>query len=603
MKKIFTILVNICIGAAAMGQPYQVDTLYKSGPLDNRINVVILGDGFTEQELPKFVNEAKKFADFFRAYDPYDRYRNYFNFFAIRTPSKESGITNPGTAPDAYPDQPVVTKNTFFGTSFGTSIHRLVTISKQMVFYDLMASQFPMYDLVIVLANTTFYGGSGGQIAVHTLHDAANRIGVHEVGHTFARLNDEYWAGAIYGWEAANMTADNNPATVKWKNWLDSPPVGIYKHGTSDGADKWYKPTNGACLMEYLDKQFCAVCREATTETILQHINPVERIEPDHTNVVNVEGQSRFKLTLVKPEPNTLQVEWRLNDSLIAGGSDELMLNENQVPDASTLTATIFDSTATSRRDGVRDVRTKTISWSLHSKTPNVFRVATSRDTVCAGDAVTLSAYSCSGALSWSTTETTASISVKPATTTKYEAYCKVQGQPTVTIEIPVTVLPLPAASATNTGPYLVGATVALNAQGGIDYEWTGPRSFVAHTADTSIADAGLGNAGVYEVKVTDVNGCSKMAQTEVKIDPILAIPNNPEEWVRVSPNPAADYLSVETVLPGGSKLILYDQAGRKVLSRDFTRKTEIALRLPAGLYVYHFVNGVREVSGKVAIR
>lgn len=603
MKKIFTILLNICIGAAAMGQPYRVDTLYKTGPLDNRINVVILGDGFTEQELPKFANEAKKFADFFRAYDPYDRYRNYFNFFAIRTPSKESGITNPGTAPDAYPDQPVVTKNTFFGTSFGTSIHRLVTISKQMVFYDLMASQFPMYDLVVVLANTTFYGGSGGQIAVHTLHDAANRIGVHEVGHTFARLNDEYWAGAIYGWEAANMTADNNPGTVKWKNWLDSPPVGIYKHGTSDGADKWYKPTDGACLMEYLDKQFCAVCREATTETILQHINPVERIEPDHTNVVNVEGQSRFKLTLVKPEPNTLRVEWRLNDNLIAAGRDELMLNENQVPDTSTLTATIFDSTATSRRDGVRDFRTKTISWSLHSKTPSVFRVAASRDTVCADDAVTLSAYSCSGALSWSTTETTASISVKPATTTKYEAYCKVEGQPTVTIEIPVTVLPLPAAVATNTGPYMVGATVTLAAQGGTDYEWTGPRSFAAKAATVSIPNAGVENSGVYEVKVIDGNGCSKTAQTEVKVDPILSASNDPGGWVRVSPNPATDHILVETALSGESSLVLYDQAGRTLVSKSFISKTEIDLKIPAGLYVFRFANRSREVSGKIVIR
>lgn len=603
MKKIFTTLLTICIYAAALGQPYQVDTLYKTGSLDNRINVVILGDGFTEQELPKFVGEAKKFADFFRAYDPYDRYHNYFNFFAIRTPSQESGISNPGTAPDAYPNQPVVTKNTFFGASFGHSIHRLVTISKWDVFGNLMSSQFPMYDLVIVLANTTFYGGSGGGIAVHTLHDAANRIGVHEVGHTFAHLNDEYWAGAIYGWEAANMTADYNPATIKWKNWLDSPPIGIYKHGSSDGADKWYKPTQGACLMEYLDKQFCAVCREATTETILQLVNPIERVEPDSAYVVNAEGDTRFRLTLVKPEPNTLQVEWRLNDNVAAVHGDELVLNDSQIPDGSTLTATIFDSTTTSRRDGIRAIRTRRVSWSLRSKMPNVFRVVASRDTICEGDAVKLTAYSCSGALSWSTGETGASISAKPAASIRYQAYCKMQGQPTITIETAVTVLPLPAAMATNTGPYLVGETVELAAQGGVDYKWAGPRNFSANTANASISEAGTSQAGIYEVKVTDAHGCFKTVQTEVNIDPILSVPQDPEEWVRVSPNPAADYILVETVLPGESVLILYDQSGRKLLSRSFSSRAEIALRIPAGLYVYHFVNGARETSGKLAIR
>jgi hypothetical protein len=603
MKRIVTTWLALCLVTVAFGQQYPVDTLYKTGPLENRINVVILGDGFTEQEMPKFASKAKKFADFFRAYDPYNRYHNYFNFFAIRTPSKESGITNPGTAPDAYPEQPVGKKDTFFGTEFGSNIHRLVTISKWDVFANLMASQFPTYDLVVVLANTTFYGGSGGSIAVHTLHDQANRIGVHEVGHTFGHLNDEYWAGAGYGWEAPNMTAENNPALIKWKNWLNSPPIGIHTHGSTGGAEKWYKPTNAACLMEYLDKQLCAVCREATTETILALVNPVEAIEPDNAAVVKVEGERRFKLKLVKPEPNTLQVEWRLNGELIAANVDEVVLDANLTPDTSTLIATVFDSTTTSRKDDIRDVRTKTMSWSLSSATPNVFRVVASKDTICDGETVKLAAYSCSGTLSWSTTETGAAISVKPEKTTTYQAYCKVQGQPIATVEVPVVVFPLPAAAATNGGPYFVGSTIELSAQGGDSYEWNGPRNFSANAPNASIPDAGLNNAGIYEVKVTGANGCSKTAQTEVKVDPILSIPTNPEEWVRVSPNPAADYISVETMLPGESVLVLYDQAGREVVTKFFKVKTEIPLRVPAGLYLYRFTNGSRETSGKVVVQ
>jgi hypothetical protein len=280
MKSIFTTLYAICIAGVAFGQQYQVDTLYKTGALDNRINVVILGDGFTQQELPKFATEAKKFADFFLGYDPYVHYRNYFNFFAIRTPSVESGVTNPGTAPDAYKDQPVETKNTFFGCSFGTAIHRLVEVKKHDVLQNLLATQFPMYDLVVVLVNTPFYGGSGGSISVHTLHNQSNTIGVHEIGHTFSHLNDEYWAGPGYGWEAANMTQESSAVRVRWKNWLNELGIGIYKHGDIGDAALWHKPANGTCLMEYLNQEFCAVCREATVETLLKQVNPIEAAVP-----------------------------------------------------------------------------------------------------------------------------------------------------------------------------------------------------------------------------------------------------------------------------------------------------------------------------------
>lgn len=600
MKIIIHTLCALGWCTAAFAQHYQVDTLYKTGPLDNRVNVVILGDGFTAQEMPQFADEARKFSDFLRAFDPYDRYRDYFNFFAIRTPSRESGVTNPGTASDAYPDQPIEVKDTFFGVSFGEYNHRLVKITKNDVFAELMATHFPMHDLVIVLVNSKYYGGSGGGIAIYTLQEQADRVGVHEVGHTLGQLADEYW---FSGGEAANRTADNNPYTIKWKNWLKTPPIGIYQHGTSDGAEHWYKPAHGTCMMEFIDKQFCVVCREATTERILELVSPLDRIDPDTVHAVNVNAESHFKLTLVKPSPNTLQVEWRLNGELIAHGVDGVVLDADQTQDFSTLTATIFDSTATSRRNGIRNVRTKTVNWSLRSRMPGVFRVLTSKDTICAGDSAILNAYGCSGTLSWSTGETAAAISVKPAETAKFNAYCKVEGKSPITSEVMVTVLPLPAAIASNTGPYLVGETIELTAQGGNSYEWIGPRSFSANTANTTIREAGVSQAGVYEVKVTDVNGCTETAQTEVKVDPILSVPNDREEWVRVSPNPATDHVSVETALPGKSTLVLYDQSGRELVSKSFLLKTEISLRVPAGIYLYRFTNGAREATGKMVVQ
>lgn len=603
MKRFFTTLYAICIAGLAFGQQYQVDTLYKTGPLDNRINVVILGDGFTEPELPKFSMEAQKFADFFLGYDPYVRYRNYFNFFAIRTPSVESGVTNPGTAPDAYKDQPVGTKNTFFGSTFGSSIHRLVTISKYDVLQGLLANQFPMYDLVIVLVNTPYYGGSGGGISVHTLHTQANTIGVHEIGHTFSHLNDEYWAGPGYGWEAPNMTLESSAARVRWKNWLNEPGISIYKHGDTGDAALWHKPANGTCLMEYLNQGFCVVCREATVETLLKQVNPIEKAEPAPGSVVTVKDVQTFKIDLLTPNPNTLQVQWTVNGDLIKSTGAELSLTPDQAPDGAVLAANVFDSTAASRYDGARDDRTRKVQWTLKSGTPDVFRIKVSSDTICIGDEVVLSAFGCRGTLSWSGGATGNAITVKPGQTTTYSAFCKVEGAPTQTIDAVIQVMALPNATATNGGPYYEGGTIELSATGGTSYLWGGPKRFASTLSHVFLNDATLDQAGIYEVTVTDVNGCSKTAQTEVKIDPVLSTPTGPEALVTVSPNPARDYISVETRFGGKSNIKLYDQAGREMLSKSFEKKTDIKLNVAAGVYLYRFTNGGREVSGKVAVQ
>ncbi len=594
----------LCTITSALGQRYQIDTLYKAGPQDNRINVVILGDGFTESEMPKFAAEAKKFADFFRSYHPYNHYRDYFNFFAIRTPSKQSGITNPGTAPDAYADQPVEKKETFFGVSFGELIHRLLTITKREAYLDVLATHFPAYDLVILLANTEYYGGAGGSVAIFSLQENSNNVGVHEVGHTLADLADEYWQEpyGLYLREGPNITTNGSKDAVRWKNWLDFPPIGIYPHGSEGEAARWYKPAQATCLMEYMDKEYCAVCREAVVESILGLVSPVEQIEPDTTSAIDADKQTAFKLRLLKPNPNSLEVEWHLNGKRIAANTGELILKADQVPDGSTLTATVFDSTAMSRRDGVKGIRKKVIRWSLRSALPRVFEVVASADTVCAGDTITLTSYGCAGKVLWSTGQNAEFISVAPSQNTIYRAECRTDGHPPLTFETPVTVLPLPAATAINGGPYTIGQTVELVASGGVAYQWSGPRNFSADTPTASIRDAGVLSSGIYHVRVTSENGCFKTLQTEVKIEPVLSAAGNEAKWVKIFPNPARGRITLETILPGESIVIFYDQAGRPVLSKHFQSTTEIMTGIPSGIYSYRFTNGSREVSGKVVV-
>jgi hypothetical protein len=601
MKTTFTTLFLLLMSCAGFCQTYPVDTLYKTGPLSNRINVVILGDGFTKEELPKFTAEAKKFADFFLSYEPYNRYRHYFNFFSIPTPSKESGVTNPGTAPDAYTDQPVGKKNTFYSATFGSSIHRLVTIN-YAVAQGVLASNLADFDLTVVLVNTKFYGGSGGGVAVHTLHEQANLIGVHEIGHTFSQLNDEYWAGSGYGWEAPNMTMNGNPATIKWKNWLNSNGIGIHKHDGDGDAASWHKPTQSACLMELLNQQFCAVCKEATTEKILSLVMPVEKLEPDAEGTVMLDSPKTFKLNLINPVPNTMQVDWMLDGRTVTGQPAEITIAPDDINGFGVLTATVFDSTHMSRKDDIRNVRSWKFEWNLQSDSPQVFKIRASADSICIGKESVLTASGCPGTISWSTGEAGKMITAKPNATTTYEASCKVDGQATSKISKMVTVLPLPTATASNTGPYFEGATIALTASGGTGYAWTGPRSFTANTQSVSIPQAFKGSAGIYEVNVTDVNGCTAKATTEVKVEPLLAVGSREEHWVQVSPNPAREYVKVVTDLPGESQIVVFNQAGKKLTSKTFTRQTELKLNAGRGLYIYQFSNGDKQISGKLII-
>ena len=604
MRLFFTILACLAV-LCSSAQKFPVDTIYKAGPIDNRVNIVILGDGFTQEEMPKFASEAKKFADFFLSYSPYDRYRNYFNIFSIGTPSKDSGITNPGSAIDAYPNQPVEKKDTYFASSFGQSVHRLVTISGYSALSDLLAKNFPSYDLIVILANSPWYGGSGGSFAVHTLDSQANKIGVHEIGHTLTRLNDEYWAGSGYGWEAPNMTGNSDPGSIKWKNWLHSNNVGVFRHGEGE-ASHWFKPTSMNCLMEVLNKEFCNVCREATVERILDLVDPVEKFTPANNEpvVVNQQGQS-FILELLKPNPNSLSVEWSLDGRVLRTRTEKLTVPYHVLRSRiTTLTATVFDSTAISKQDERQFKRSKIISWKIERKdAPLRFRILASKDSICAGEASILTALGCPGSIVWSTGERTEIISVRPAGSTSYSATCRDASAVSYEAFMKVNVNPNPDVTSSNDGPYFEGATVRLKASENDSYNWTGPNDFISNLQNPTFTNARVSDAGLYEVEVKTKKGCSARSQTRVIIDPLPAVDADLRNAVQVFPNPAKELVYIKVGLAGLSEFTLYDLSGRKMLQKTFLQATEINLKkLSAGNYVYRLSNGKSQTSGKLLL-
>lgn len=609
MKLLFTLFSIGFLTAYTIcsAQKFQVDTIQKTGPLNKRINVVILGDGFTQSELPAFDQEAKKFMNFFLGEVPYKAYKNYFNFFSIRTPSNQSGATNPGTAPDRDPNQPVGIKDTYYGSSFGTAnINRLVAITKFQAFNNVMATNFPSYDLAVMIVNSTYYGGSGGNPATFTLHSAASLIGAHEIGHLFAALTDEYWAGTVYAREAINMTRITNPSSVIWKNWLNQLNIGIFQHTGAAEALNWYKPTTHNCLMEQLDKPFCAVCREATANKILKLVNPIEISQPAANAQVTVAAQPvTFQLGLLKPEPNTLKVDWRLNDIPIKQNVDQVMIANNQLTNPTNiLSVSVLDTTDYIRLESHRQQHVYTYRWTLEKgDVSRILAVTASKSTLCAGESSVLTAANCAGKITWSTGAVSTSITVSPTQSATYSAVCTVTGTSSQTASGSVMVFPLPVAEVSNTGPYLENQTIQLTAKGGIGYTWAGPANFTSTEQNPIIPSAKISQSGIYTAVVTSANGCVSKAQTNVIISPLLGVNNPSADVLWVFPNPAKDRVQIQASLPGELAVTLLDAAGHQVIKKSFYRTTELNIeKLQKAIYIYRVSNGQQTISGKLLI-
>jgi hypothetical protein len=220
-----------------------------------------------------------------------------------------------------------------------------------------------------MLVNTVYYGGSGGSTSIASLHSSTNELVLHESGHTFAALGDEYWVGEGYAGEKVNMTKETNPELVKWKNWLGVDGVGIYQHGISGVAASWYKP-HEKCKMQALGLNFCPVCKEAITLKILQKFGtPVKSFSPEQPNVTLNTQSILFKVNLYKPNPNTLRTKWFLNGNSIALNSDSLTLHSNQlVTGNNSLSVLVLDTTALIRSESHAKTNTYTINWTV-SKT------------------------------------------------------------------------------------------------------------------------------------------------------------------------------------------------------------------------------------------
>ena len=249
----------------------------KMGDPHDKVDLAFLAEGYTAAEKDKFKADVEKFSNALFSFEPYKENRDRFNIYGVFRASPEAGMDQPRQ--HSY-------KATALGASYNTfDTDRYLTIQDDMAIYR-MAAQVP-HDTIVVLVNTPRYGGGGITMDVcvtSTDNVTSPRIFVHEFGHSFAALADEYVGDVAYndmypvGIEPleVNITRMLDPQNIKWKQFL-TPGVALPTQPAGRGvatkvvgafegagylAKGMYRPQQ-YCIMGNVgpDNSFCVVCQ------------------------------------------------------------------------------------------------------------------------------------------------------------------------------------------------------------------------------------------------------------------------------------------------------------------------------------------------------
>ncbi len=259
-----------------------VKIISKNAVPEKAIDIAVIAEGYSAREKQKFFKDAQRLAQNLLTHEPFSKYKNRINIYAIAAPSEESGISL---------EKESVWKNTTVNSHFYTFYEpRYLTTENSFNLRDLAA--LVPYDAIYVLANTSTYGG-GGIYNFYALTSADNKLAtqvtVHEFGHSFAGLADEYF----YDKDVLDATYDikkepwepNITSLVqfekKWKSAVahetavPTPPsdsiktnIGIFEGG---GYLKkgMYRPCYDCRMRTNKAPEFCPVCKEAVERMIL----------------------------------------------------------------------------------------------------------------------------------------------------------------------------------------------------------------------------------------------------------------------------------------------------------------------------------------------
>jgi len=264
-----------------LDKAYPVYTALHTGESREKVDIVILPDGYTKEEMDLFKSDCDKFTNELFAYLPYSNYKNHFNIVGVLAPSEDSGNDIPAEN---------IWKNTQLNTSFYTFDSDRYCMTEDYKSVRDLAANVP-YDQIYILVNNEKYGGG----AIYNFYNVsvnsnakAGQIFIHELGHGFAGLADEYYTSStsyndfynldIEPWEPNITTLIDFDS--KWKSLLaEGTPIptpatddfkghlGVYEGG-GYVAKGVYRPRQDCLMKTFNDTIFCGACEQAIIKMI-----------------------------------------------------------------------------------------------------------------------------------------------------------------------------------------------------------------------------------------------------------------------------------------------------------------------------------------------
>jgi len=221
-REVWTLIIDpkdMFIDTSRPAPPGALIEFQRSGPPADKVDFLMLCDGYTAAERGKFERDARRLLEVLFATSPFKERKSDFNVWGLCPPALQSGISRPSTG--VHLASPVGATYDAFGSE------RYVLTFENRAMRQI--AQFAPYEFVEILTNTRTYGGGGifglyGTVAADSAE--APYVFVHEFGHHFADLADEYYTSSVAylppaervePWEP-NVTALLDPANLKWKS-------------------------------------------------------------------------------------------------------------------------------------------------------------------------------------------------------------------------------------------------------------------------------------------------------------------------------------------------------------------------------------------------
>ncbi|ASQ95305.1 M64 family metallopeptidase [Streptomyces sp. 11-1-2] len=354
----------------------KVASLVDNGTTADKLDVVFIGDGYTAGQQADFQADARSKWDQMSAVEPYASYKGLFNVWTVDAVSNQSGVSGD-------PSKDVV-KDTALGSYFWCDdIERLLCVDTAKV--ESYAAKAPAADLVVVLSNSTKYGGAGytltsqvgydGIATASSDHADSDQIAVHETGHSLGKLADEYFYpeyGTYTGTEpdegnATKLSADQMTAQQKkWYRWIgqtspDGGTVGAYEGG------RYYpkginRPTDNS-IMRTLGREFSLPGREAMIAGFNSHAGVLSSRTATTTALKRSAG---IKVSV----PKSASLKWYVDgvEVTAANGKTSVTPATLGVPSdgaTHTVTAKATDGTSAVKDPALRKLLTDSRTWKV----------------------------------------------------------------------------------------------------------------------------------------------------------------------------------------------------------------------------------------------